>query len=55
MLVLLGLENLALESILPPPQPLDHSQEDINLEKPFLLVRGWKPGPDWSSWCLIKT
>lgn len=36
---MLGLENLALESVLP-SMLLDHSQEDINLEKPFLLVSG---------------
>lgn len=41
ILVQLGSEELALESVLPSMAP-GPDQEDINLEKPSVLVKGWK-------------
>lgn len=51
ILVLLDLEDLAPDSVLS-LMASGPNQEDINLEKPSMLVKGWKPG---SLYFLIKT
>lgn len=50
----LGSEELALESVLPSIAP-GPDQEDINLEKPSVLVKDWKPLPNLPLCYLIKT